>query len=398
MATCLPEEITFYEILLRRSTLSIKCWIRLTLVCKRWLSLITKPGPINSHLVHSLYLNNTCESPSVVAHYSGRHTFPEIIVLPNNNSVFYKFKDSVVKICVQIFGFDPSFLQVESYRHAAGALHVKLIDSVNGLVCFSHAYAQRVLFIWNPVTNLFTTVYKPSVVSSATILNEDSVFYYDPVKGDVKIMHIELLCWMENTNSIRVHVYSFNAEVWKEIKDDTLPRTQFKIMRTVKRRPGYTYVQFGSSELVAFDFNNEVFKRLPYFPSDSTINWMGSLCKVRLNYPEQVVYALDGSNATWMEKCIVRYSPEADKLRLRLRLSLSNGDMVVEDKYGTPLWSEAEADQRSRPTNLISETSGRYYDITPYTESLLCVKGMQDLNKKMKTRREVCNLRKKITR
>lgn len=96
MGTCLPEEIILYEILLQQLKLSIKCWIRLTLVCKHWLSLITKPGPINSHLVHSLYLNNTYEAPSLVAH-SRDDTFPEIIVLRNKNSVFYKFNDSVIK-------------------------------------------------------------------------------------------------------------------------------------------------------------------------------------------------------------------------------------------------------------------------------------------------------------
>lgn len=134
-----------------------------------------------------------------------------------------------------------------------------------------------------PVTNLFITVYKPYVILSEFFFNKYSVFYYDPVTWDVNIMHIELLCSMENKNSNRVHVYSFNAKVWKEIKDDTLPRTQFKTMCSVKSRHGYTYVQFDSSELLAFDFDDEVYKRLPYFSSDHYINWMASLRKVWLH-------------------------------------------------------------------------------------------------------------------
>lgn len=236
------------------------------------------------------------------------HHTSDITVLHNNDLIFSNIKDSFVKICQQIFRFGPSL--IDEHSRPDSPARVEIIDSVNGLVCFSHNHAKSVLYIWNPVTNFFTTIYKPAIPSDKIrIETSSSLFYYDPFKADMKIMHIELLCSKKRIKSIRIHLYSFDTRVWKEIKDETLPVPRFETMGSVKSGPSYAYVHFlfhntSLDMLVAFDFENEVFKLLPRRkPSvrDHYIKWMDSLGTVN----DQVIYTLDAIRGTWFEKCIV---------------------------------------------------------------------------------------------
>lgn len=385
MATCLPEEIIFYEIL---SRFSVKFLIRLSLVCKRWFSLIIKPGPINSHLVHTSSNLHDSTAVSIIVHTSDCNVYPsyDISILHNNDSVFYNIKDSVSKICDLIFRIDPSLVDVESNLRANLPVRVELIDSVNGLVCFSHNHAERVLFIWNPVTNFFRTVFKPSI-SGHRILNDNTALFYDTVKGDLKIMRIELLFSEKRKRSIRVHLYSCNAECWREIKDEKLPVSLFDTkMRGVKSRPNYAYVLFYSDVdmLVAFDFYEEVFKKLPCIPFfwgpynrniGSCINWMDSLCMVGGDSRKRVIYTLDETRGTWYKK----YDVPGSLKRYELEVCLSNGDIVFQDSNKNLFLLEA---QNNKIKTIVNLKDGGRFDVIPYTKSLLFIKGMQELNRK----------------
>lgn len=389
MATnCLPEAIIFYEILTR---LSNKHLIRTTLVCKRWLSLIKKPGPINSQLVHSLHLNNS-EATSLVVQtqdLSSAYT-SDITVLNTSGSISYNINHSAVEFCDKIFRFDPSIVDV--FLYPACGFHVperlKLLDSVYGLVCLTHNYALMRLFIWNPMTSFFRTVLKPWDSKYYEFLMEDAVFFYDPVKGEMKILYIVLVNYK---TVVRVYVYSFKTECWKEIEDERLPVAveRFKTMHCVKSRPSYGYVHFLFKDdesvdlFLAFDFDNEVFTQLPSlvqhfdYRRHKYVNWMDSLGMVGLNDSgERVIYTLDDISGTWYEKYVVPHSLEG----YELELCLNNGDIVFQDSEKNLLLLEAEDDQFKTLIDLKAER-GRFKAI-PYTGSLLCIKGMQEISRK----------------
>ncbi|KAL8101344.1 hypothetical protein AgCh_033287 [Apium graveolens] len=156
-------------------------------------------------------------------------------------------------------------------------------------------------------------------------------------------------------------------------------------MRRVKSRPNYAYVRFYSDVdmLVAFDFYDEVFKKLPCVPYfrgrvfsniGTCINWMDSLCMVAGDSKKRVIYILDEIRGTWYKKYDV-----PDSLKgYELEVCLSNGDIVCQVSQQKLLLLQAKNNKFKRIVNL---KAGGRFDVIPYTESLLFIKGMQELNR-----------------
>ncbi|XP_074343526.1 uncharacterized protein LOC141682726 [Apium graveolens] len=373
MAMSLPEAIIFYEI---SSRLCVKYLIRLSIVCKRWFSLIMKPGPINSFLARTsfnLQHNTTCHT-SLVTESIFAHC-PPITVLHN-------ITDSSFSKCINLIN-GQSNISTSCY----------LVDSVHGLVCFSYASREEgLLFLWNPVTNLFKTVPVPHLSSTVFadnyhIVHSEFALGYDPVNADIKILNIELWesRYKEPRSSLQIHLYSCKTETWKEIKDETATPQMFIFVQNMKSSPNYAYVNFYErpATLVAFDFHDEVFKHLP--------SWETFLTEVACNpclidrvstavysskWGSQVVIALDEIQGIWSQQYIL---PDLLKYRYNLQLSFRNGDIIVDDRNGNLLLFQAESCQFKNLINL--GPTWTYRHVLPYTESLIYIKGMQKLNR-----------------
>lgn len=223
MASCnFPEEI-MVEIL---SRLSVKSLLRFKSVSKSWLSQISSPNFIKTHLDRTANSNS-----SIILHSFGLKSRGNFISLINPD-----FPQNFVNL-------DPSPFY-----------GIWVVGSCNGLVLLTDR-------IWNPATKQAKFLPPYSIDAMATSFLG---FGFDEVASDFKVVRV---VYPENSSKVRVEVYSANADSWREIEVEGERELQCDennyIPYCVAIVKGDPY--WGAStedELVSFDMHKEVLRSI----------------------------------------------------------------------------------------------------------------------------------------
>uniref|UniRef100_M1B063 Ubiquitin-protein ligase n=1 Tax=Solanum tuberosum TaxID=4113 RepID=M1B063_SOLTU len=185
----LPNEIIF-EILLR---LPVKSIIKFKSVSKSWLSLLSSPRFINTHLNFSK--NNHKNVPQKL-----------LLLTPNQNlskkqyTLFSSISETIVRVDLDYPVKSPSCV-------------TQFIGSCDGLICFS---VENSLILWNPSTRKWKKIPKESI-----FMNQDYYctygFGYDEFNDDYKLILV-YSSKIKNIGYNEVKVYSLKTNSWKRIK------------------------------------------------------------------------------------------------------------------------------------------------------------------------------------
>ncbi|MCD9641734.1 hypothetical protein HAX54_028161 [Datura stramonium] len=186
----IPSEVIF-EILLR---LPVKSLVRFRSVSKSWLSLLSSPQFINTHLNFSR--NNHKDVPHKLLLLA-----PEQISSEKKCALYSSVSGKTSVDCVDL-----------DYPVKSPGCVTQFIGSCDGLVCLS---VENSLILWNPSTRIWKEIPK-----EPPFMNQDCFFTYgfgyDEWNDDYKLV---LVYSSKNKNSENeVKVYSLKANSWKGIK------------------------------------------------------------------------------------------------------------------------------------------------------------------------------------
>lgn len=244
----LPSEMAVY-ILLR---LPVKSLIRSTLVSKTWYSLIINPNFISSQIAHSV---SSCDDKSVLiipTHISHRNYCT--LVSTETGYVFDKYEIP--------------------FTTKTGTL--KLVGSVNGIVCVTDLRSSYVPYLWNPCLRKYKIV--QSTCFSENLLRgwgkgacALGLGFHQP-SCDYRVVRI-VSCLDDKGDLVekvlpKAEVFSLRMNKWREIENTIGPRlASFKHTTTVNSISYSLHthrLETYSEEvwILSFDFNNEVFGQM----------------------------------------------------------------------------------------------------------------------------------------
>ncbi|XP_059277292.1 F-box/kelch-repeat protein At3g23880-like [Lycium ferocissimum] len=198
-----PELIT--EIL---SRLPVKSLLKFRSVSKSWLSLISTPQFINTHLILSTSNNNKDYT---------HHMLTLNITAPTYSLYEYSLQDITLKSLFYESVTEPLDLD---YPMQSNGLYKKLhnylwiVGSVNGLICL--AIEKYDLVLWNPSIRK----YKKLPDSRPTLMKADCCplygFGYDEFHDDYKVVGVFL---KYGGDQVEVKIYSLQSDSWKSVDD-----------------------------------------------------------------------------------------------------------------------------------------------------------------------------------
>ncbi|XP_017251007.1 F-box protein CPR1-like [Daucus carota subsp. sativus] len=238
----IPEDIV-REILLR---LPVKLLLQYTSVCKTWLSIITSPDFISSHTHRALMVSRI--DPTLLA------------IRVNELILFSRARDGLTSnnnhsnnllVMPRLFGIKPF-----------------VINSCNGIICVANLVNHNDLFyLWNPAIRKCRKLPDPPRRRSYRYIIG---FGYDSISADYKVVRCEY-DYSRYFKARKVHVYSTNADCWREIRP-TIPLEysswiplEYRGWRS-KRADivvnGVVYFD-NFDELISFDLHKEIFGRIP---------------------------------------------------------------------------------------------------------------------------------------
>lgn len=184
----LPNEVIF-EILLR---LPIKSIIKFKSVSKSWLSLLSSPRFVNTHLIFSR--NNHKNIPQKL-----------LLLTPNQNlsnkksTLFHSLSETAV--CVDL-----------DYPLKSPSCVTRVIGSCDGLICLS---VENSVILWNPSTRKWKKIPKEPI-----FMNQDYHctygFGYDKINDDYKLV-LAYSSKIKNIGYNEFKVYSLKTDSWKRI-------------------------------------------------------------------------------------------------------------------------------------------------------------------------------------
>ncbi|CAN4095912.1 unnamed protein product [Withania somnifera] len=187
----IPTEVIF-EILLR---LPVKSIIKFKSVSKSWLSLLSSPQFINTHLIFSR--NN---------HKNVPHKLLLLAPIQNlSNKKWTLYSTLSEKPSVDYVDLD--------YPVKSPCFVTRFIGLCDGLICLS---VENSIVLWNPSTRKWNKIPKEPV-----FMNQDCYFTYgfgyDELTDDYKLVFI-YSCKIKNVGYNEVKVYSIRTNSWKRIK------------------------------------------------------------------------------------------------------------------------------------------------------------------------------------
>ncbi|XP_074362777.1 F-box protein CPR1-like [Apium graveolens] len=233
----LPDELWF-KILMFLPVISL---LQCKSVCKTWLSIISNPRFVETHLIESL------KKQSVLLDVFRN----SISIHTDETTIYYRLS--------KLFRW--SF---------------EIVCSCNGLVCISNR-ATNVIYLGNPMTRRFKKLPPPSdkLDDEYCLLG----FGFDDISNDYKILRVSVLYKMEDVDDadddgydvlfcvLRAEMYSENDDSWKQIQiPETLedfPIHDHETMCVNLKGTRILYFE-GQDELLSFDLHYEVFKVYPY--------------------------------------------------------------------------------------------------------------------------------------
>ncbi|OIT37651.1 f-boxkelch-repeat protein [Nicotiana attenuata] len=189
----LPAELVI-EIL---SRLPMKSLLQFTCVSKSWLSLISSPEFIKTHLSLSANNKGYTHHKVMMSSYSRLTSNVKVCSL---RSLFY---DSIT----EAFDLDCPMLSYERYRYD----EVSFIVSVNGLICL--LIRDNDYFIWNPSIRKYKKLPKPRT-TKLVIYRTVSGFGYDEFHDDYKVVMVN---FYDCADDGEVKIYSLKSDSWRSV-------------------------------------------------------------------------------------------------------------------------------------------------------------------------------------
>lgn len=395
--TTLPDELIL-EVLYRTP---VKTLVTFRCVSKSWLALTFDPRFISMHLSHNALTNKHTLYHAYATDYKAK----TLTLLHNVNEPpthLYVLKPSQPRKLdyPRKFNF-PNFFK-----------EMVFCGSINGIVCLSHSQHPdscyfvewgRFCVLWNPAMNCCKTIKLPAKKTILDMWELVSVgFGFDADGNDYKIIRIVPVSYPPSSNEnimSRVEIYSAKKDSWKDINGGALipfcpglPNCNFVIK-------GVPYWHVWGREnygLGVIDPRTGMHREIPYpdyVKNQRTdahpVNLLDSI-SLLIYSPGQDpnhlvdVYVLDETCGQWTKK----YTTQPIVAEgLRLPQCLTTGQIVVET------WEGGDSDHRctffydpstSRLSAKFDASNTLWYQSYSHVESLVCLKGMEPLEKEAK--------------
>ncbi|XP_075657611.1 F-box/kelch-repeat protein At3g06240-like [Castanea sativa] len=376
----LPEDLVI-QILLWLPVISL---LRFKCVCKSWCVLISSQNFITRHLPHNQTISNKNKNGSLLLLQNTSH-----------NYVFAKLPYETIEISsTQVlpslyFGFDTN-------------VGVEIIGSSNGLVCLHVEWGNIIL--WNPATKKTKVVPKSRISypqSKSCLL--DLGFGFDIKTNDYKVVMIlnaddysnPELTFLERKNFNIAEVYCLSTNSWKKVHAWVPDKfVSYNRHRTYTKGMFSWYGYYRDDWLpciLSFDMSNELFLRTT-IPDDSAVGYCNDNWRSFFVLNELVSLVILIEDMERSESCIHIWSLLEFGVRdswtklftigplMRIDRSfgfLQNNSMLLKNNEGQlllyNLFTEEMTDLR------FGGVSSKWLQVIPYMESLISVKGENDL-------------------
>ncbi|XP_074379610.1 F-box/kelch-repeat protein At3g23880-like [Apium graveolens] len=254
-------------------------------VCKPWLSLISSPDFINSHLRYVIHnYNNNPTLLNILDPNSGKvvHDVPQVVpingdmpALPDWVHTMYallgSFEEAVYLLSMRYDrdGHDLSSCQIRFDRVVIPSFfqHSRVVGAscCNGIVCLTD---DNIVYLWNPLIRRCKQVRVPEL-DVASLSGVRIGFGYDSGLNDYKVFRT---LWEGNLDSVmlKLQVYSVNNDSWGEFQGPVwgknLGEEKFKGNDFVVVKETLYLSSWDEQHLIAFDLRTEVIG-LVSFPS-----------------------------------------------------------------------------------------------------------------------------------
>lgn len=300
-AIYIPEELVT-EILIR---LPVKTLVICKSVCKTWLSTISNPYFTKSQLHRAI------RNPTVLS-----------ITKPGQESVQAELKEQLV-----LDKPDSYFIRINSHVMPRLFSHTRFVNSYDGIICLdSIPWRASGVYLWNPSIGQYKEL---PLIRLGSFSYSKEGFGYDSISDDYKVVRI--LYQMPADHFVIVHVYSNNANSWREFKNPILKKLEYNDRHSIVVN-GVLYLG-NEDELITFDLHLEVLGlvSLPSFDKEErrsdVMDFQGSVAVFFRSKPDIIdLWTLDGlSMSSWTKK----FSIYTD-LNIRLHFYLGAGQF-----YGT---------------------------------------------------------------
>ncbi|XP_055809425.1 F-box/kelch-repeat protein At3g23880-like [Solanum dulcamara] len=247
----LPIEVIF-EILLR---LPVKSIIKFKTVSKSWLSLLSSPQFVNTHLIFSR--NNHKNIP------------PKLLLSTPNQNLSKK-------IYTLFPALSKTFVRVDlNYLVKSPCCLTRFIGSCDGLICLS---VENSLILWNPSTRKWKKLPKEPV-----FMNQDYCctygFGYDEFNDDYKLVLV-YSSKIKNIGNNEFKVYSLKTNSWKRIKafvNGYVYSNSGVLLNGIIHWDSRPHCDFNvdNSKIVYFDLVNEKQGKLdlPSYDENEYVHW-----------------------------------------------------------------------------------------------------------------------------
>ncbi|XP_074354776.1 F-box/kelch-repeat protein At3g06240-like [Apium graveolens] len=226
-AIYIPEELVT-EILVR---LPVKTLLICKSVCKTWFAIISNPCFTKSQL-HLALIN-----PTILG-----------IKKWDKKSVEARLKEELV-----LDNPDSSSIRINSHFMPRLFSHTRFVSSYNGIICLKSIPGRAPgVYLWNPSVGQYKEL--PSIRLGPYSYSKER-FGYDFISNDYKVVRILYL--KPADVFLVVHVYSNNANSWREFKNPILKKLESNDRSHSIVVNGVLYLG-NEDELITFDLHQEV--------------------------------------------------------------------------------------------------------------------------------------------
>lgn len=268
----LPDELVT-QVLVR---LPVKTLLVCKSVSKPWLSLISNPNFIKSHLHY--VINNNNNNPMLLDILAPVDTVPEeppfnLGTLEHPDMQYIEELETFLGINGHEFAsrhicYDPVVLP--SVFRGFGVVGK---SACNGIICLIDG-CRNVFYLWNPSIRMCKEVCVPEVCLSRSSRVEIG-FCYDSGLNDYKVFRTLYEINLDKV-TFKMQVYSASADSWKEFQGPVcgkkLEKRKFEPNDFIVVSGILYFMNPDEQQLITFDLRKEVFRPIP-FPSFVQKKW-----------------------------------------------------------------------------------------------------------------------------
>ncbi|XP_047337835.1 F-box/kelch-repeat protein At3g23880-like [Impatiens glandulifera] len=356
LAVSLPEEI-ISDILIK---LPVKSLSRFKSVCKSWRILISDPAFVKAHLKGNIQNKDHASHRLIM-----KTAFPRFDVKFCSMSSVMNGESSITGL---------NYPWVNPHRS------VRIIGSVNGLVCLSLLSVEASLYVWNPCTGKAQRLpHYGTEIDVGRIVSYG--FGYDEVNDDYKVVVIYLL---GISNSIEWNympegkIYGLKSGLWSRI-ENVYKRSQVYALCTYVS--GSLNWEAAGGLIVSFDLSKEtwsVISRPVYLKEERAIwglnigNLDGKLCQ--LFYLEEMmkidlwVMKVFGKVESWSKMYSISYQCEIDTFKYCASLIIFSKNKVLMLIGSDLMLYNLETKTVTQPD---IQNLSNFLDVATYVESLV---------------------------